>query len=515
MTRRLLLIAALLLAVFAAPLAFADEMAQTFQGKDTDGGDFSLDPYLGKVPILLDFGSIYCSSCIKSIPNLVVLQNEYKGKLKVVGVNLDTYGIDRVKRFFAAFKGTLNFPIVIDNKLKISNAYKVATLPTYILIDKTGKIVSTVVGYDQETKNKMERLVKKLVDGVEIAADEQVVKQNVTLLSPDNFTKTLQEAMMVIGTTGGIDGPITVRLNGGSEIRAKVKGSMYSARIPLSLGSNFIEVRYPKQDGFGVLAVVVFRDPRMGEGLGVNFPFYEFHIPEREARCVECHKMTVDMIRDAKGNLVATDYCAGCHGYQIHVKYVHGPITVGGCSSCHLMDSKPHKYEVDAKGTDLCFSCHYDVLAKFQRSFVHGPVAMGLCVACHSPHGSDFKFQLRHQQVSMCIGCHEDSRDKMAKFRPHKPVAEDKCTACHDPHSSDTPTAFLKGEGAELCFNCHDRKKFATHSHKSSGDPVRMVEGMKLDKAGKMNCQTCHDPHSSDESKLFTIKGGCDGCHKI
>lgn len=509
MLRRRMWFVALAALFFLCCPAFAEEKAPTFSLKDTDGGEFSLDPYLGKVPILLDFGSIYCSTCIKSIPALVVLQNEYKDKLKVVGVNLDTYGIERVKRFYAAFKGTLNFPILIDNKLKVSNAYKVQTLPTYILIDKNGNVVSTVVGYDQDNKAKLERLVKKVVDGVEISADEQVVKQSVTLLSPDNFTKTLQEEIGVVGTTGGVEGPITIRLNGGSEKQAIVKGGMYYARTPLALGSNFIEVRYPKADGFGVLAVVIFRDPRMGEGLGGNFPAYVFHTPEKEARCADCHKMTLEAGQsDPRGG---TDFCAICHGHMIKVKFVHGPITVGGCASCHDFESKPNKYEPGAQGTELCFVCHSDVQEKFQHANVHGPVAMGLCVACHSPHGSDFKFQLRHQQVTLCLGCHEDSRAKVGKFRPHKPIAEDKCTGCHDPHSTEYPVAMLKGDGEGLCYLCHDKDK--PHTHQKSGPPPRVVEGMKLDKSGNLNCQSCHDPHSSDENRLFTVKGGCSGCH--
>lgn len=504
------LILAVVLALVPA-LARAGSEVQTFSAKSTDGVEFSLDPYLGKVPILLDFGSIYCSSCIKSIPALVVLQNEYSDRLKVVGVNLDTYGLERVRRFYAAFKGSLNFPILIDSNLKISKAFSVATLPTYVLIDRSGKVASTIIGYDQETKLKMERLVKKLVEGGEIGADEEVVTQNVLLLSPDTFTKTLQEEISVIGTTGGIEGPIKVKLNGGSERIATIKGGMFFARTPLALGSNFIEVQYPKGSGFSTSAVVIFRDPRMGDGLGINFPEYQFHLPEKESRCTECHNMNPD---NAGEGLASKDYCAKCHGNQVNVKFVHGPITVGGCVACHDFTSKPHKYDVGAEGADLCFSCHADVQAKFDHPYVHGPVAMGICIACHSPHGSDFKYQLRHQQSSLCLGCHDDSRAKMSKFKPHRPVMEDKCTSCHDPHASENPKAFLKKPGAELCDMCH-KDKMATHTHPTDGPPPGVAPGMVMDAAGNMNCQTCHDPHSSDEARLFTVQGGCDGCHKI
>lgn len=507
---RLLLAAALVIAAALAGPAAAEGEVQPFAGKTTDGVDFSIDPYLGKVPILLDFGSIYCSSCIKSIPHLVVLQNEYGDRLKVVGVNMDTYGIERVKRFFAAFKTAMNFPMIIDSKLQVAKQFNIQTLPTYVLIDKNGKVASTIVGFDSETKQKMESLVKKLVDGQEISAEDQVVSQKVLLLSPDNFTSTYQEDIGVIGTTGGIDGSITVRLNGGSERRAEVMGGMFYARLPLALGSNFIEVRYPKQDGFGTSAVVIFRDPLMGEGLGANFPKYQFHVPEKEAKCTECHVMTADTEGGADG---ATTFCVKCHGYQVKVKFVHGPITVGGCGACHEFGSTPHKYDIEQQGAELCFVCHGDVQAKFQHAYVHGPVAMGLCISCHSPHGSQFKYQLRNQQSTMCLACHEDVRPKMGRFRQHRPLQEENCTGCHDPHSSDNPTLFLKGTGAGLCVLCHSEQKINAHSHQKEGPPTRTVDGMKLDSKGNLTCQSCHDPHSSDEDKLFTVKGGCMACH--
>lgn len=508
------LIAALVL-MLTMPLAIggaagADDMGTTFSGATTDGGDFTLDPYLGKVPIILDFGSIYCSSCIKSIPALVVLQKEYGESIKVVGVNLDTYGLERVKRFYAAFKGNLNFPILIDKGLKISKAYNVQTLPTYIILDKTGKIVSTIVGYDQESKEKMEEIIAGLVKGVEPSPAAKVVAPNVLILSPDNFTKTVQEDIGVIGTTGGTPGPITVRLNGASESEAVIKGGMFYARMNLALGSNFIEVRYPKGEGFGTSAVVLFRDPRMGEGLGVNFPEFQFHLPDREARCTSCHTMEPDL----SGGLVsASGICASCHKNLVQVKYVHGPIPVGGCAACHEFDTKPHRYDVEAQGTDLCFTCHTDIQDKFAKASIHGPVAMGLCVACHSPHGSGFRFQLRNQQGSLCLGCHEEARPMMSNFKPHKPVRDDDCTGCHDPHASDSPKYFLRGEGAELCYLCHSREMMNAHTHQKQGPPTRVVQGMKLDKEGNINCQSCHNPHSSDEDRLFTVKGGCKGCH--
>ena len=34
-----------------------------------------------------------------------------------------------------------------------------------------------------------------------------------------------------------------------------------------------------------------------------------------------------------------------------------------------------------------------------------------------------------------------------------------------------------------------------------------------LDANNELNCESCHNPHSSDVEKLFTVEGGCSGCH--
>lgn len=495
----------------AAAAASAEDSVKSFTGVTVDDEKFDLAPYLGKVPILLDFGSIYCSSCVKSIPDLVVLQEKFgKDKFKVVGVNLDTYGIARVKRFFATFKQSLNFPILIDSSLAVSKQFNILSLPTYVLIDKQGKIAGRFEGFDSEIKGRMERAVEKLVKGEKITSEEGEVKQDVAVLAPENFTMTQQDKIFVIGKAGGNPGPFYVRRNGGAEVEAPVKKGMFLVRIPLSLGSNFLEVRYPKGASMGTLAVVLFREPRMGEGTGVKFPPYIFHIPEREGRCAECHKMTPEELEG--GPMSGTQFCSSCHAYQTDQKFVHGPIPVGGCPACHDFKSSPQRYVLTGEGVDLCFTCHGDIQTQFQKEYVHGPVAMGLCVVCHSPHGSSFRFQLRDTQPSLCPSCHEDVRPKISRFVQHKPIVEGRCTGCHDPHSSDNPKNFLKGgEGAKLCVLCHPMDR---HSHPKEGDtPEFTVKGMELDAKGNFLCKSCHDPHSSDEQKLFTVSGGCNGCH--
>src|SRR5512145_2732428 len=64
----------------AARAAKVDEGQQGIPFKGTDflsGAALDLSQSLGKRVILLDFGSIYCSSCMVTVPNLIKLRKKY------------------------------------------------------------------------------------------------------------------------------------------------------------------------------------------------------------------------------------------------------------------------------------------------------------------------------------------------------------------------------------------------------------------------------------------------------
>jgi predicted CXXCH cytochrome family protein len=316
----------------------------------------------------------------------------------------------------------------------------------------------------------------------------------------------------VVGLTGGREGPFTLRLNGGSEKQAVNRGKMFWVRTPLSLGSNFIEIRYPEAGGEANQAVILFREPQMGEGLQVAFPEFQFHSPDHEKRCAPCHEMSAERAGEVG---MMTMFCMTCHDYLTNQGFVHGPIPVGGCSPCHDFTSKPHKYDLLTQGSDLCFTCHEDIREKFAKDFLHGPVVMGFCTVCHSPHGSPFKFQMRLPQGDLCLSCHDDMKAKASAFVQHKPFQEGRCAGCHDPHASDNPSFFLKGDGDDLCRLCHDEDQMAGHKHPVGRAPKFTVKGMVLDAQGNLTCRTCHDPHASDSERMSPIEGGCGGCHQM
>lgn len=167
--RHKLFIPALILsaALFAAPLAFAigvGDAAPTFKEALLEGGEFDLAPHLTKKVIMLDYWSIYCVSCVQEMPHLAKIQTKYPDDLIVVGVDLDSFGSARVKKFVDKLDFKIPYPIVVDKRRKVAGLFSVSVLPTTIIIDKTGKIVFYHVGYKPGDEVEIDKRVKEAID---------------------------------------------------------------------------------------------------------------------------------------------------------------------------------------------------------------------------------------------------------------------------------------------------------------------------------------------------------------
>jgi predicted CXXCH cytochrome family protein len=499
----------------AAGLREGDD-AVGFSGVDLLGKPVDITPLLGKKVLVLKFGSIYCTSCVKSIATLAKLQKQHRPEqLQVVGINLDIYGAFRVKRFYRGYREQLNYPVIIDEALKISRTYGVATLPSIIIIDKQGKIARTMIGYQESELEPIMEYARNMVQEKSAGILTGILPEQekpLRILSPDNFTKTQQDSIYVIGQVSKTDIRVELTLNGGSRQELVVERPMFYFRTPVALGSNFLQVSYIAENGDRISqALVLFRDPKIGKGFEVPFPMYHFHLQENEAPCAQCHEVSPPQSSE-QNFMMITQMCLQCHKELSQKNYVHGPITVGGCAPCHNFASQPERYELFSAGADLCYGCHEEKEKEFARNYIHGPLAAGVCSICHSPHGSNEKFQLRQPQGQMCLLCHQNIKESTLKFSQHLPFLEGQCSGCHNPHSSNNPNFFLVETGDELCYLCHEETQLDEHRHPIGAVPTFTFAGMKLTEEGETTCLSCHNPHASETEYLLPDKG-CEACH--
>lgn len=124
------------------------------------GEEVSLDS-LGANAYIVDFWATWCGPCRVEIPNLVSLQNAYKDEgLVVIGVSLDE-NPNVLPAFITSNK--INYTIlhtVNNDFISMVLSPGGGAIPQTYVLDSSGKIVKSFVGFSPSMKAEMESAVK-------------------------------------------------------------------------------------------------------------------------------------------------------------------------------------------------------------------------------------------------------------------------------------------------------------------------------------------------------------------
>ncbi|MEG8230652.1 TlpA disulfide reductase family protein [Candidatus Rickettsia tasmanensis] len=123
---------------------------------DEEKNQYSLDQFEGKT-ILLVFWATWSAPCVKEMPDLDMLQKDFrKLPFSVIPISEDYQDIKVVKEYFKSYH-IRYLPIYHDYRNELFKALGVVSLPTSILIDPNGKIVTSFVGntnwYDEKVRD--------------------------------------------------------------------------------------------------------------------------------------------------------------------------------------------------------------------------------------------------------------------------------------------------------------------------------------------------------------------------
>ncbi|WP_297333220.1 TlpA disulfide reductase family protein [Flavobacterium sp.] len=124
-----------------------------------DGDSLNLKDLKGKV-VLLDFWYRGCYPCLKAVPHLIELQEEFKDDLVIIGMN--DFDIQEDTADYFTYKKA-NYRSTFKTKVLLYKLFNVEGFPTTLLYDKEGNLIKADTGFSEGMMRSLRRAVKKTV----------------------------------------------------------------------------------------------------------------------------------------------------------------------------------------------------------------------------------------------------------------------------------------------------------------------------------------------------------------
>jgi thiol-disulfide isomerase/thioredoxin len=126
-----------------------NSLSPNFSKSDANGKKVSSESLKGKY-VLFDFWASWCPPCLASIPFLKELKAKFPAdSFAIIGINTDSQ-IEEMRKTIVIKK--INWTQIFDINGDMFNKFAVGPIPTFILVDKEGKIIFRGVGSDDQEK---------------------------------------------------------------------------------------------------------------------------------------------------------------------------------------------------------------------------------------------------------------------------------------------------------------------------------------------------------------------------
>jgi DmsE family decaheme c-type cytochrome len=189
----------------------------------------------------------------------------------------------------------------------------------------------------------------------------------------------------------------------------------------------------------------------------------------------------------------------GCEG-------CHGPAKIhaesGGELKTGLVTYRKDDPTPVEQRNQTCLECH----SGGNRTLWAGAAHESRNVACTNCHTVMKQVSERNMlkyatAIETCGQCHPQRKNQMQRFA-HMPLREGKmdCNSCHQPHGTASDKLLIASSVNETCTSCHSEKR---GPYLWEHPPV--VE----------SCANCHDPHGSSNEKQLVVPRPrlCQRCH--
>ena len=120
-------------------------------GTDIKGRVVAAESFKGR-PVLVDFSSIFCSSCQETIKEFVRLEQAYKSTdLALVVVTDGASSTKAMNNLFGQLRAT--YTVIRDEGSKLFEGYGVTLIPFQVVIDRQGIVRKIHNGFNADMEN--------------------------------------------------------------------------------------------------------------------------------------------------------------------------------------------------------------------------------------------------------------------------------------------------------------------------------------------------------------------------
>ncbi|MES9814295.1 MAG: TlpA family protein disulfide reductase [Candidatus Thiodiazotropha sp.] len=157
---QLIVAGVLLLACGYAVAANQQTMAPDFTLKSREGVNIKLSELRGQV-VMVNFWASWCGPCRQEMPLLQQLFDRYQSLgFSLLGVNVDE---DRAAADKMLRDVPVSFPILYDDRSKVSKQYQVKAMPSTFMVDRDGRIRYLHKGYKPGYEEEYQQQIRQLL----------------------------------------------------------------------------------------------------------------------------------------------------------------------------------------------------------------------------------------------------------------------------------------------------------------------------------------------------------------
>lgn len=150
--------------ILLGSLSMAPPKVNNFRLKNIDNRSTTYKSLKGDQFTVIDFWATWCKPCIKSLPKLVEISDEFKSEgVNFVGISIDgPRNLAKVKPFARSLG--VNYPVLLDTNSEVMAQLGVQAIPTLLIVNSNDEIVYFHEGYKAGEEIEIREEILKLLE---------------------------------------------------------------------------------------------------------------------------------------------------------------------------------------------------------------------------------------------------------------------------------------------------------------------------------------------------------------